>query len=92
MPIARRGQVLLGLISSVYHDALLLATLSGGKPSHADQIGDIERIAGRFGPEQIAEILSQLARCEQLLWRNVNAKLLWDNVAVTCTSAEALEV
>ncbi|MDY7010283.1 MAG: DNA polymerase III subunit delta' C-terminal domain-containing protein [Planctomycetota bacterium] len=86
------GQVLLGLIAGVYHDALVSATGSSRPLVHADQTGAVERIAGRFEPTKLADILSQLARCEQLLWRNVNAKLLWDNVAVTCTSAAALEV
>ncbi len=86
------GQVFLGLISSVYRDALVSATASAGPLVHADQADTIGRIAARFEPTELADILSQLSRCEQLLWRNVNAKLLWDNVAVTCTSAAALEV
>ncbi len=86
------GQVFLGLIAGVYHDALVSATASAGPLVHADQSDAVERIAARFEPTELAEILAQLSRCEQLLWRNVNAKLLWDNVAVTCTSAAALEV
>lgn len=46
----------------------------------------------RLGPSALAEILSQLARYEQLLWSNVNPKLLWQNVAITCATAAALEV
>ncbi len=86
------GQVFLGLISSLYHDSLVSASGAAGPLVHADQPDAVERIAERFGPTELAEILAQLARCEQLLWRNVNAKLLWDNVAVTCTSAAALEL
>ncbi len=86
------GQVFLGLIAGVYHDALVSATASAGPLVHADQADAVGRIAGRFEPTELADILAQLSRCEQLLWRNVNAKLLWDNVAVTCTSAAALEV
>lgn len=86
------GQIILEIISSIYHDTLILATGSAGQVVHADQPDAIAAIAGRFAPSELAEILAQLARCEQLLWRNVNAKLFWDNVAITCTSAAALEV
>ncbi len=86
------AQVFLGLISSVYHDSLTSATGAAGPLVHADQPDAVAAIAERFDPTELADILAQLARCEQLLWRNVNAKLLWDNVAVTCTSAATLEV
>lgn len=86
------GQTILDIIVSIYRDALSLACRTGGNLVHADQAGKIEKIAARFGPEATAEILTQLARCEQLLWRNANAKLLWDNVSITCASAAALEV
>jgi hypothetical protein len=42
--------------------------------------------------DALTDILAQLARYEELLWRNVNAKLLWDNVAITCATAAAFEV
>ena len=40
----------------------------------------------------MAEVLEQLATYEQLLWRNVNQKLLWDNVAITCAAALPLRL
>jgi len=86
------GGMLLGLIASVYRDALGVACQGDRPLTHADQAAAIGQIAGRFGPAGAAEILTQLARCEQLLWRNVNAKLLWDNVAATCASAAPLAV
>ena len=86
------GGMLLGLVASVYRDALSLACGAERPLTHTDQASEIELIASHFGPTGTGEILSQLARCEQLLWRNVNAKLLWDNVAVTCASAAPLNV
>ena len=86
------GQMLLGLIASVYRDAVTVACGADKPLTHADQGDAIARIADRFVPEALAEILSQLARYEQLLWRNVNAKLLWDNVVLTCASAAPLGV
>ena len=83
---------MLGLIASVYRDAVTVACGADKPLTHADQGDAITRIADRFVPEALAEILSQLARYEQLLWRNVNAKLLWDNVVLTCASAAPLGV
>jgi len=86
------GQMLLGLLASVYRDALTVAA-GGRRPLvHADQREAVSGIARRFGQPALAEILSQLARYERLLWRNVNPRLLWDNVAVTCTTAATLDV
>ncbi|MHC4716487.1 MAG: DNA polymerase III subunit [Planctomycetota bacterium] len=86
------GQMLLGLISSVYRDAVSLSCGADKPLTHADQGEAIATIAARFDPEPLADILAQLARYEQLLWRNLNPKLLWDNVAVTCATAAPLEV
>lgn len=86
------GATVLCLLASVYRDALGVACGSPRPLIHADQPDAIARIAARLGPTGTAEVLSQLARYETLLWRNVNTKLLWDNVEVTCTSAAALEV
>ena len=86
------GGTLLALLASVFRDALGLACRSDRPLIHADQADAVRQIAARFGQDGTGEVLSQLARYEQLLWRNVNAKLLWDNVAATCDSAAALEV
>jgi DNA polymerase-3 subunit delta' len=88
----RAGELLLGLLASVYRDALRVACGVGGPVAHADQRAEVEALARRFGPDRLGEILAQLSRYEQLLWRNLNAKLLWHNVAATCASAAPLEV
>jgi len=88
----RASELLLALVGSVYRDGLRAACGAGGEVVHADQQPAVGRIADRFGPDGLAEILTHLSRYEQLIWRNVNAKLLWDNVAVTCASAAALPV
>jgi len=81
------------LIASVYRDALYL-TCNDSEESvsyaNIDQFDDIVTIANRFDPEQLCEIIEQLSRFEQLLWRNVNARIIWDNVVVTCASAVSL--
>jgi DNA polymerase-3 subunit delta' len=86
------GGTILAMIASVYRDALSAACGASRPLIHADQAQAIRKIARRFDAPTLANILAQLSRYEQLLWRNVNPKLLWDNVAVTCTTATALEV
>lgn len=86
------GAILLMLVASVYRDALALAVGSARPLVHADQRAAIAAIAARFTTGQLAQIVSQMATYEQFLWRNVNAKLLWDNVAVTCATAAELPI
>jgi DNA polymerase-3 subunit delta' len=81
---------LLELVASVYRDAMAVACGAETPPIHADDPRAIETVAERFPADQLAEILEQLTRFEGLLWRNVNAKLLWDNLAITCESAAPL--
>lgn len=95
----RAGQELLALLTLIFRDALAVAcqnqnTAEGGRATlaNADQAREIAALAGRFSPESLAEILEQLGRYEELLWRNVNPKILWDNIAVTCASAAPLEI
>ena len=84
------GGMLLALLSSIYRDALAMASGSGRPPIHADQAEAIRTLAGRFDLTELADIITQLARCERLLWRNVNPKTLWDNVSATCAAAVPL--
>ena len=84
------GAMLLALLSSIYRDALAMASGSGRPPIHADQAQAIRALAGRFDLTELADIITQLARYERLLWRNVNPKTLWDNVSATCAAAVPL--
>lgn len=86
------GQVILTILAGIFSDALTVATGADRPLANADEPQAVRAVAQRLGAEPLAEILSQLARYEQLLWRNVNPKLLWANVAVTCTSAAPLGV
>jgi hypothetical protein len=86
------GQILLALFTSVYRDALTVACSAGRTLVHADQPDEVRRIARRFDAPTLAEILQAMSACEQLLWQNVNPKILWDNVAVTCSTGTPLDV
>ena len=89
----RRGVgVTLELIASAFRDALTAATGARRDLVHADQQPAVAALAGRFDATRLAEVLEQLARYEQLLWRNVNPKTVWDNVAITCASAAPLRL
>jgi DNA polymerase III subunit delta' len=89
--------VVLQILASAAGDAMAVrcAERQGTNPPplvHADQTAEIQAFAHRFTPDQLAEILEQLAEFERLLWRNVNPKLLWDNAVITLSSAAPLRV
>jgi hypothetical protein len=89
--------VVLQILASAVGDAMAMrcAQQEGrqGPPLvHSDQPDEIAALARRFNPDQLAEILEQLAEYERLLWRNVNPKLLWDNAVITLSSAAPLRV
>jgi DNA polymerase III subunit delta' len=83
------AEVLLGLFAGVYKDVLAVA-MGRTITVHADQADRIAVMAEALGADKAAEILGQMGRYEQLLWRNVNAKVLWDNVVITCATGAAL--
>ncbi len=88
----RAGGTMLELIASAYRDALTLATGADRPLVHEDQHREVQALAQRFDPVELANILEALSRCEQLLWRNVNPKTVWDNAVIACASAHPLEV
>ncbi len=92
----RQGSaVVLQLLASVFRDALRVRCAADGPAApliHADQPREIEAVAARFGPDQLADVLEQLAEYERLLWRNVNPKVLWDNAAITLASAAPMRL
>lgn len=92
LAVRRAAATMLRIIGSAYRDALRLATGADATIIHADQSDAIVAVADHFSPTQLAEILEQLSDYEQLLWRNANAKVLWDNVAISCATAEPLFV
>ncbi len=82
---------MLELIASIYRDAITVAAGADRPLIHADQAPAIEALAHRFTLTQLADILDQLSRLEQMLWQNVNPKLVWDNVVITCSRPVPLE-
>ncbi|MBS3735042.1 MAG: hypothetical protein KGY99_08970 [Phycisphaerae bacterium] len=86
----RAAAALLELLVSGFRDALRLAGGEGSSLINADQPDVAEALHRRFDAVRLADVIEQLARFEQLLWRNVNAKTIWANVAVTCASAAPL--
>ena len=80
--------MMLEIISSAFRDAMTLTlnvpAAAAAGPIHDDQIPAIEAVAQRFEPPQLCKIIEKLSRYEQLLWRNVNIRILWDNVVITC--------
>jgi DNA polymerase III gamma/tau subunit len=83
---------MLQLIAGAVHDALALKSGAAMPVVHADQPDAIQALARRFEPAQLAQIIEQLSEYEELLWRNVNPKIVWDNVVITCASAAPLGI
>jgi len=88
----RAAGTMLELIASAFSDAMTLATGAGRPIANTDQRQAVETIAGRFDAFELAGIVEALSRYEQLLWRNVNPKIVWDNVVITCASAAPMRV
>jgi DNA polymerase-3 subunit delta' len=84
--------VMLQLIGSAFHDALVLKTAAALPLIHVDQRAEVEALAARFDADTLARIIEQLSEFEELLWRNLNPKIVWDNVAITCGSGAPLNV
>jgi DNA polymerase-3 subunit delta' len=84
--------MVLELIGSAYRDALTISTGTDRPLVHADQPEVPAALAGRFQAWELSDIIEQLAEYEQLLWRNVNPKTVWDNVGITCVSAAPLRL
>jgi len=86
------AQFILEILTSIFRDALTIALQAHRPLVHTDQLDELKKVAKKFTLEKLTSILTQLSRYEQILWQNVNAKLFWDNVAITCTTAEPLDV
>ena len=83
---------LLMLLASVYRDVLSRAAGDQRPLIHADQADRIGQLADALDPSAAADVVTQLARYEQLLWRNANMKIVWENVVITCATGEPLNV
>lgn len=88
----RAGAMMLQILGSLYRDALHVSAGAELPLVHADQAQAVEQLAGRFDLTQLAEIIEQFNDYERLLRRNVNPKVVWDNVAITCTAATPLRM
>ena len=82
----RATGVMLELIAAGFRDAITLTTGADRPLVNADQRRAIESIAGKHSSRQLVGTIEQLSSYEQLLWRNVNPKIVWDNVVLACAS------
>jgi DNA polymerase-3 subunit delta' len=88
----RTTGTILEIIASGYSDAMVLRTGADKPLVNSDQLQTIQTLAGKFSPTELGEIIEQLSQFERLLWRNVNPKIVWDNVVITCASAAQLQI
>ena len=83
---------MLELVAGAYRDAMRVATGADLPIVHADQAQAIDAISRAHEPATLGEIIEQLSEYERLLWRNVNAKYVWDNVVLTCARGGRLRL
>ena len=88
----RAAAVILGLLAGFFRDALTVATGADRPLVNADQAVCVRSLAGRFGTARLAGVIEQLSEYEGLLWRNVNPPLVWENAAITVSSAQPLRL
>jgi DNA polymerase-3 subunit delta' len=90
--LARRTSTsaMLRIIAAAISDALSVSIGCNRPLINEDQVPEINSIAARLETERLTTAVSQLSKLEKLLWRNVNPKIVWDNVVLTCASAAPL--
>ncbi len=84
--------MLLNLLCGVFRDAIRISGGANLPLANADQHAVVSALAGRFESSTLAEVIQQLSEHERPLWRNVNLKVIWDNVAITCATAAPLRL
>ncbi|MCP4374850.1 MAG: hypothetical protein GY794_01515 [bacterium] len=84
LAVRRSTGTMLELIAAGFRDAITLSTGTERDLINADQRGVIESIAEKHSAHQLAGVIEKLSNYEQLLWRNVNPKIVWDNVVLAC--------
>ncbi len=92
--LARRKAtaVMVRIVASLVNDAMAVSAEVDRAPVNADQPGAIQRMASRMDAVHLARAIRQLSELERCIWRNVNPKVVWDNVVITCSSAAPLHL
>ncbi len=91
--INRRAQTtLVQIIVSALHDAMKLNVTPAKGLINFDQKGQIQKLAGRFNPEQAAEKIADCYRT--LLWieSSVNEKLIFDQLLLNFAASGKMKV
>lgn len=88
------GGILLRLLAGAFRDAVRSDCGASGPADlvHTDQPREIEAVRVRMPVERLLDVLEHLGEYERLLWRNVNPRTVWDNVAISCASGAPLWV
>jgi len=91
--INRRAQTtLVQIIISALHDAMKLNVTPAKDLSNFDQKGRIQKLAGRFDPEQAAEKIDDCYRTLRWIESGVNEKLIFDQLLLNLAASDKMEV
>jgi DNA polymerase-3 subunit delta' len=91
--VNRRAQkTLVQIIISALHDAMQLNVTPAKGLINFDQEGRIQRLAGRFNPEQAAEKINDCYKTLRWIESGVNEKLIFDQLLLNLTASGKIKV
>lgn len=91
--INRRAQrTAVYMVISALHDAMKLSLEVGGEIVNFDQPEEIKKLAGRFGPEQLAEKIADCYRTLREIESNVNEKLVFEQLLLNLAASDIIKV
>jgi DNA polymerase III subunit delta' len=82
--------IILQIIISAFHDALLANTTSSDKTVNFDQQDKIRKIALRFNPEQAAQKIAECFKTFQYIEASVNEKLILEQLLLNLAETDRI--
>lgn len=91
--INRRAQkTLVQIIISALHDAMKVNVTPAAPAFNFDQQGEINQLAGRFGPEQASEKIADCYTSLRWIESAVNEKLVFEQLLLNLAGADIIQV
>jgi DNA polymerase III subunit delta' len=82
--------IILQMIISAFHDAMLAGVAAGEKQINFDQADKIKKIALRFNPEQAAQKIAECFKAFQYIEASVNEKLILEQLLLNLAQSDKI--
>jgi DNA polymerase III subunit delta' len=82
--------IILQIIISALHDAMLIGVASGDQIVNFDQPEQIKKIALRFNPEQAAQKIAECFKAFQYIEASVNEKLIFEQLLLNLAETDKI--